>query len=97
MDIVKWLAIRPIGRLNTPKIARGLTREQFELALHDASIPFTTIEPDYDPNQRLVTTQSAATFTFVEDSDDNVSGLVAWILQDKAEHGDQRLTRPEFE
>lgn len=76
-------------------VSRGLLREQFEVALRDASIRFSTNDPDYDPFQRLVTTEGGVTFVFREGSDNEVSGLVAWSIHSP---GDQsaasRLQNP---
>ena len=55
-------------------LRRGLALEDFKKksALADASIPYETIIPDFDPTQRIVTTISGAKFTFTDDPNDDV-------------------------
>lgn len=66
-------------------LRRGLALEDFESALAGASIPYETITPGFDPAQRIVTTISGARFTFSDDPDESLSGLIAWSIQTRAE------------
>ena len=61
-------------------IRRGLPRQEFQNALMLEGIEFKAAIPDHDSGQCIVTTQSGAKFTFVEHSDDEAGGLVAWVL-----------------
>jgi len=66
-------------------LRRGLALEDFESALAEASIPYETVVPDFDPTQRIVATISGARFTFTDEPDDDFSGMTAWSIQTRAE------------
>jgi|GEM_PF-2369490 hypothetical protein len=80
-------------------LRRDLALEDFQSALAAASIQYETVIPDFDPTQRIVTTISGARFTFTDNPDDDVSGLIAWSIETRAEQvvDDQSPTRAEVD